>query len=168
MAEEEATSDLIVQAARQALERAGLGPVDLDLVLVAIDTADYISSATASVVQAKLGAKNAGTFDINCACAAWVTALDTAARYIATDSDYNYILVAAGYGMSKFIDWSDKYTATLFAYGAGVAISGSGEEPGFITGKLIVAGEYHDALGIMNNVQPMVLVYSDGFRESVA
>ena len=103
MAEDEATSDLIVQAARQALERAGLGPADLNLVLVATDTPDYISPATASVVQAKLGAKNAGTFDINCACAAWVTALDTAARYIATDSDYNYILVAAGYGMSRFI-----------------------------------------------------------------
>jgi len=148
MAEDETTSDLIVQAARQALERAGLGPADLDLVLVATDTPDYISPATASVVQAKLGAKNAGTFDINCACAAWVTALDTAARYIATDSDYNYILVAAGYGMSKFIDWTDKYTATLFADGAGVAILGSGDEPGFLTGKLIAAGEYHDALGI--------------------
>ncbi len=148
MAEDETTSDLIVQAARQALERAGLGPADLDLVLVATDTPDYISPATASVVQAKLGAKNAGTFDINCACAAWVTALDTAARYIATDSDYNYILVAAGYGMSKFIDWTDKYTATLFADGAAVAILGSGDEPGFLTGKLIAAGEYHDALGI--------------------
>lgn len=148
MAEEEATSDLIVKAARQALERAGLTSGDLDLILVATDTPDYISPATASVVQAKLDANRAGTFDINCACAAWVTALDTAARYIATDSDINYILVAGGYGMSKFIDWTDKYTATLFADGAAVAILEGGDEPGFLASKLIGAGEYHDALGI--------------------
>ncbi len=74
---------------------------------------------------------NAGTYDINCACAAWVTALDMAARYIATDPDYNKILVAGGYGMSRFIDWTDKYTSTLFADGAGVAIVGAGDQPGF-------------------------------------
>ncbi len=150
MAEGETTSDLIVLATRQALVRVGLEPADLDLILVATDTPDYISPATASVVQAKLGAKNAGTFDINCACAAWVTALDAAARYIATDSDYQYILVAGGYGMSQFIDWSDKYTATLFADGAGVAIVGRGDVPGFLSGKLIAAGEYYDALGIFS------------------
>ena len=148
MAEDETTSDMVVHAADQALERAGLTPDDLDLILVATDTPDYISPATASVVQAKLGALNAGTFDINCACAAWVTALDTAARYIMTDSDYDFVLVAGGYGMSKFIDWSDKYTATLFADGAGVAIVGVGDRPGFLAANLMAAGEYHDALGI--------------------
>ncbi len=148
MAEDQVTSDLVTAAARQALARAGLEPADLDLILVATDTPDYISPATASVVQAKLGANNAGTYDINCACAAWVTALDAAARYIATDSDYNNILVAGGYGMSKFLDWSDKYTATLFADGAGAVIVSNGNEPGFLAGKLFAAGDYHDALGI--------------------
>ncbi len=148
MADHETTSDLVVSAANQALERAGLSAADLDLILVATDTPDYISPATASVVQAKLGADKAGTYDINCACAAWVTALDAAARYIATDSDYRHILVAGGYGMSRYIDWSDKYTCTLFADGAAAAIVGAGDEPGFLAGKLIAAGEYHDALGI--------------------
>jgi 3-oxoacyl-[acyl-carrier-protein] synthase-3 len=148
MADDETTSDMVVAASRQALERAGLAAAELDLILVATDTPDYLSPATASAVQAKLGASNAGTFDVNCACAAWVTALDMAARYIATDADYRHILVAGGYGMTKFIDWTDKYTCTLFADGAGVAIVGAGEEPGFLSGKLFAAGEYHDALGI--------------------
>jgi 3-oxoacyl-[acyl-carrier-protein] synthase-3 len=148
MADDETTSDMILAASRQALDRAELEGVDLDLILVATDTPDYISPATASVVQAKLGAVNAGTYDINCACAAWVTALDMAARYIATDPAYNHILVAGGYGMTKYIDWTDKYTCTLFADGAGVAIVGGGAEPGFLAGKLIANGEYHDALGI--------------------
>ena len=148
MAEGETTSDMIVAAARQALDRAGVAATDLDLILVATDTPDYISPATASAVQAKLDATNAGTYDINCACAAWVTGLDMAARYIATDPDYRYILVAGGYGMTRFIDWTDKYTCTLFADGAAVVIVKSGDAPGFLSGKLMAAGEYHDALGI--------------------
>jgi len=148
MSAEETTSDMIVAATRQALDRAGLAAVDLDLIVVATDTPDYISPATASVVQAKLGAENAGTFDVNCACAAWVTALDLAARYIATDSDYSHILVAGGYGMTRYIDWTDKYTCTLFADGAAVAILGAGDSPGLIASKLAASGQYHDALGI--------------------
>jgi len=148
MDEDETTSDMIVAASLQALERAGLEASNLDLIIVATDTPDYISPATASVVQAKLNAPQAGTFDINCACAGWVTALDTAARYIATDIDYNHILVAGGYGMTKFVDWTDKYTCTLFADGAAVAIVKAGDKPGYLAGKLKAAGEYHDALGI--------------------
>jgi 3-oxoacyl-[acyl-carrier-protein] synthase-3 len=148
MAETETTSDMIVAATKQALERAHLKATDLDLIIVATDTPDYPSPATASVVQAKLGATNAGTFDVNCACASWVTGLDMAARYIATDTDYRHILVAGGYGMTKFLDWQDKYTATLFADGAGVVIVRAGDAPGYLAGKLIAHGQYHDALGI--------------------
>jgi len=148
MAETETTSDMIVVASRQAIERATVKPTDLDLIIVATDTPDYLSPATASVVQAKLGATNAGTYDINCACAAWVTGLDMAARYIATDSDFKHILVAGGYGMTKFLDWHDKYTATLFADGAASVIVKAGDEPGYLSGKLMARGEYHDALGI--------------------
>ncbi len=148
MADDQATSDLIVPAARQALDRAGITPEALDLIVVATDTPDYISPATASVVQAKLGAARAGTYDINCACAAWVTGLDAAARMIATDPEVNRVLVAGAYGMTKYLDWHDIYTATLFADGAGAVVLGAGDAPGFMAGKLAGAGEYHDALGI--------------------
>lgn len=148
MADDETTSSMVVAAAEQALTRAGITAADLNLIIVATDTPDFISPATASAVQAKLGANSAGTYDINCACAAWVTGLDMAARYIATDSDYNSILVAGGYGMTKFLDWRDKYTCTLFADGAAAVIVGAGDRPGFLAGRLMADGRYHDAMGI--------------------
>jgi 3-oxoacyl-[acyl-carrier-protein] synthase III len=148
MADDETTSDMIVAASQQALSRAGISASMLNLIIVSTDTPDYISPATASVVQAKLKATHAGTFDINCACAGWVTGLDMAARYIATDQDMRYILVAGGYGMTKFIDWTDKYTCTLFADGAAVAIVSAGDHPGYLSGILKAEGEYHDAMGI--------------------
>lgn len=148
MADDEATSDLAVAASRQALARAGIRAADLDLIIVATDTPDYISPATASVVQARLGARNAGTYDINCACAAWVTGLDSASRYIATDPDYEHILLVGAYGMTRYLDWTDKYTCTLFADGAGAVVLKASDEPGFLAGGLLASGEYHDALGI--------------------
>ncbi len=148
MAADQVTSDLAVNASRVALERAGLQPTDLDLVIVATDTPDYISPGTASVVQSKLGAANAGTFDVNCACAAWVTGLDIAAKQIAVDPGYNHVLVVGAYGMSRYIDWKDKATATLFADGAGAVVLRAGEQPGFMASKLIAVGDYHDALGV--------------------
>lgn len=148
MADDETTSDLLTAASKVALDRSGLKAIDLDLIIVATDTPDYLSPATASVVQHKLGAIRAGTYDINCACAAWVTGLDAAARYIMTDADINTVLVAGGYGMTKFVDWTDKYTCTLFADGAGAVIVRAGDAPGWLAGKLVAHGEYHDALGI--------------------
>jgi 3-oxoacyl-[acyl-carrier-protein] synthase III len=148
MADDETTSDLIAAACLQSLERVELDPAQVDLLIVATDTPDYLSPATASAVQAKLGLTHSGAYDVNCACAAWVTGIDMAARYIATDDEMNNILVAGGYGMTKFIDWTDKYTCTLFADGAGAVLVQTAEKPGFLAGKLVAHGQYHDALGI--------------------
>ena len=148
MADDEVTSDLVVAAAKQALERANVAVTDLDLIIVATDTPDYISPSTAAVVQHKLGATHAGVFDVNAACAGWVSALDIAARYVATDVDINRVLVCGGYGMTRYLDWDDKKTATLFADGAGAVVVGATEERGFLAGKLEADGQYHDALGI--------------------
>jgi 3-oxoacyl-[acyl-carrier-protein] synthase III len=148
MAPDETTSDLAVRAALQCLQRAGRSPADLDLVIVATDTPDYLSPATASVVQAKLAAHRAAAFDLNCACAAWVTALDVAARRVATDPACRLALVAGAYGMTRFLDWSDKHTATLFADGAGAVLLEAAAEPGFLAGRLAADGSWHDALGV--------------------
>ncbi len=123
-------------------------PSELDLVIVATDTPDYLSPATATVLQSKLGAVNAGTYDVNCACSAWVTAVDGAARIIMTDSDVNLVLVVGSYGMSRFVDYTDHKTCTLFADGAGAVLLRSANEPGFLAGKLTADGSYYDALGI--------------------
>lgn len=148
MADDQCTSDLCAEAARPALERAGITPSDLNLIIVASDTPDYLSPSTASVVQAKLGARSAGTYDINCACASFVSALDIASKTIMADTDYHQILVIGAYGMSRYIDWTDKKTCTLFADGAGAAVLKASATPGILASKLSAHGEYHDALGI--------------------
>ncbi|MFP4320823.1 MAG: 3-oxoacyl-ACP synthase III family protein [Anaerolineales bacterium] len=148
MADDELTSDLAVNAARPALERAGITPAELDLIIVATDTPDYISPGTSSVVQHKLGATQAGTFDLNNACAAWGTGLDVASKYIMTDTDYNHVLVVGAYGMSRYVDWSDKRTCTVFADGAGAVILQPSDQPGFLGGKILADGAYHDYMGV--------------------
>jgi 3-oxoacyl-[acyl-carrier-protein] synthase-3 len=148
MAPDQTTSDLITEASRIALDRAGVAAGDLDLIIVSTDTPDYLSPSTSVVVQHKLGANKAGSYDINSACAGWVMALDQGARYLMTEPSYKYILVAGGYGMSRFLDFGDKKTANLFADGAGAAVLGVGEEPGLVGSNFLAVGEFHDALGI--------------------
>ncbi len=148
MTPDQTTSDLVVEASRRALERAGVRPEDLDLIILSTDTPDYLSPGTSVVVQHKLGAVNAGCWDVNSACAGWVTALDQGARYIMTEPSIRYVLVAGGYGMSRFLDLKDKRTANLFADGAGAVVLGAGSEPGFLASQFLARGEYHDALGI--------------------
>jgi 3-oxoacyl-[acyl-carrier-protein] synthase-3 len=148
MADGQVTSDLATTAAAQALSRAGLEPRDVDLILVVTDTPDSPSPATASVVQHKLKAARAAAFDLNCACAGWVTALDTGAKFIAADSAYRNVLVIGAYGMSRHLDWTDKTTCTLFADGAGAVVLRASDHPGHLATQLYADGSYHDALGI--------------------
>lgn len=148
MLPDQTTSDLIVEAAKKALTRAGISASDLDLIIVSTDTPDYLSPSTSVVVQYKLGADKAGCYDVNSACAGWVTALDQGARYLMTEPKMKYILVAGGYGMSRFLDFKDKKTANLFADGAGAVVLGIGEEQGFLGSNLLAVGSFHDALGI--------------------
>ena len=148
MSPEQTTSDLIVEASRKAIKQAGITAADLDLIIVSTDTPDYLSPSTSIVVQYKLGADKAGSYDVNSACAGWVTALDQGARYLMTEPAYKYVLVAGGYGMSRFLDFTDKKTANLFADGAGAVVLGVGEERGFLGSNLLAVGSFHDALGI--------------------
>jgi 3-oxoacyl-[acyl-carrier-protein] synthase-3 len=148
MTTEQNTSDLVVEAARVALQRAGITPEDLDLLIVSTDTPDYLSPSTSVVVQHKLGATRAGCYDVNSACAGWVTALDQGARFLLTEPAARYVLVAGGYGMSRFLDFKDKKTANLFADGAGAAVLGVGDAPGWLGSNLLAVGSFHDALGI--------------------
>jgi 3-oxoacyl-[acyl-carrier-protein] synthase-3 len=147
--DEESTADIAIRAALDALGNARVDPADLDLIIVASDTPEYISPATSSVVQSKLGAKCAANFDINCACASFVTAVDTASKFIIADEQYRNVLIIGAYAMSKYLDWTDKKTCTLFADGAGALVLQAGEEgPGFLASELAADGSYHDAMGI--------------------
>lgn len=148
--EEESTADLAEHAARQAIERAGIRAEDIDLLIVSTDTPEFVSPSTASVVQHRLGAKNAGTFDINTACAGFVTALDIGAKYIRADEQYNHVLIIGAYAMSKYLNQEDKKTVTLFADGAGAVIlkAGKNKDKGFLVSELISQGEYNEWMGI--------------------
>lgn len=148
--ENQSTADLCVEAAKNALRDANVSPEELNLLIVATDTPEYISPSTASVVQYRLNAVNAGTFDINTACAGFVTALNVASKFIIADNKYKNILVIGAYAMSKYLDLNDKKTVTLFADGAGAVVLSAEEftNRGYLTGDMISQGQYHDWMGI--------------------
>ena len=139
--EDWATSDLAVRAARQALERAGKKAVDVDLVIVGTDSPDYVTPATSVIVQDKLGAKNAGTFDVGCACASFPTALSSAAGMMATNASLKTVLVIGVYLMHKLANADDPM---IFFYGdgAGAAVLERSDEPGFVASAFRADGSY--------------------------
>jgi 3-oxoacyl-[acyl-carrier-protein] synthase-3 len=141
------TSDLATLAAQEALKSAGIKPEDLDLIILGTDTPDYITPSTSVVVQYKLGAKNAGTFDVSCACAGFPTGLNIAAGLIATNPAYKYILVIGVYMMSKLAAQDDPM---LFFYGdgAGAAVLTGDSQPGFISSAFLADGSFHQFWGI--------------------
>ncbi len=148
-AENESTADLATAASKRALEAAGVSVEDLNLIILATDTPEHLSPATSVIVQDRIGARNAGTFDVSCACAGFVTALDAASKFIIADPAYKNILVIGAYAMSKYIDWKDKKTATIFADGAGaVVLRASDEAPGFLGSRLLADGRFSDYMGI--------------------
>lgn len=150
MAEDEEASDMAVYAGMQALKNAGVKPSELDLIIVSTDTPDYISPCTAAIVQHRLLAKNAGIFDTNVACAGWVTALNTATKYIMADQHYHKALVIGTYAMTRFLNWHDKVTAPTFSDGAGAAVlvEDNSETGGYLGSMLYADGYYWDYLGV--------------------
>lgn len=148
-AEDESTADLCVNAAKEILQNANLKTEDLDLIIIATDTPEYISPSTASVIQDRLGAVNAGTFDLNSACSGFVNALDVGAKYIQADKNYKHILIIGAYAMSKHLNKSDKKTVTLFADGAaGVILKADERGAGMLASQLKTKGEYSTWMGI--------------------
>lgn len=134
-------SDLALRAAQQALDRAGKSAEEVDLIILGTDSPDYITPATSVVLQAKLGARNAGTFDVGCACASFPTAISNAAGLMATNAALKTILVVAVYQMHKLANENDPM---IFFYGdgAGAAVLERGDEPGFVAAAFQADGAY--------------------------
>lgn len=139
--EDWSASDLALRAAQQALDRAGKTPEDVDLIILGTDSPDYITPATSVVLQAKLGAKNAGTFDVGCACASFPTAISNAAGLMATNPGLKTVLVVAVYLMHKLANEDDPMVF-FYGDGAGAAILERSEEPGFIAAAFHADGTY--------------------------
>lgn len=148
--ETQSTADLAAEAGKDALKKGSISPEEIDLLIVSTDTPEYISPSTSSKVQHLLGLKNAATFDINSACSGFVTALDTASKFIQADSQYKTVMVVGAYAMSKYLNTLDKKTVNLFADGAGCMVLKAEEnsDSGVLASKLITLGQYHDYMGI--------------------
>ncbi|MBE0639932.1 MAG: ketoacyl-ACP synthase III [Bacteroidales bacterium] len=148
--ENQSVADLVIEAAGKAMTAGNVKPEEIDLLIISTDTPEYISPSTASKVQYKLGLVNAGSFDVNTACAGFVTALDMGAKYIRADEHYNTVMVVGAYAMSKYLNMKNKNTVTLFADGAGAFILKTTEDKnrGFLASQLITRGEFYDYMGI--------------------
>lgn len=169
-AENESTADMAAAAAEKALQSAAVTASDIDLILLATDTPEFISPATAPVVQARLGAFNAGAFDINSACAGFVTALDIGWKYIRADERYNKVLIIGAYAMSKYLDSKDKKTSTIFADGAGAVVLAASDEPGVLASELHADGRLASGMGVFagGTAEPVTeSVLKEGYRNKL-
>jgi 3-oxoacyl-[acyl-carrier-protein] synthase-3 len=117
----EYTSDIASKAAQSALQRAGIKPEQIDLIIVATITPDMLFPSTACLVQQKIGAKKAAAFDIEAACSGFIYGLEIAQQFI-TSRTYDTVLVIGAEKLSSIIDWTDRNTCVLFGDGAGAAI----------------------------------------------
>lgn len=142
-----ATSDLALPAARQALEAAGTSPAEVDLLIVGTDSPDYVTPATSTVLQHKLGAVNAGTFDVGCACASFPTGLASAAGWIATSASIRTVLVVGVYLMHRLADPDDP-AVFFYGDGAGAAVVELSPERGFVGATARADGSYAGRWGI--------------------
>ncbi|HEX4841898.1 MAG TPA: beta-ketoacyl-ACP synthase 3, partial [bacterium] len=124
----QASSDLAYDAAREALDDAGIGPEQVDLIIVGTATPDMLFPATACILQDRLGARQAGAFDLSAACSSWVYGAAVAHGYIASGMA-NTVLVVGAETLSKIIDWRDRGTCVLFGDSAGAVVM-SATDPG--------------------------------------
>jgi 3-oxoacyl-[acyl-carrier-protein] synthase III len=143
---EESTSDLAAHAARHALARAGVGPEEVDLIVVGTTTGDMLLPSTASFVQRKLGACRAAALDVAAACAGSVYGLSVGAQYIATRK-HRTVLVIGAEVYSRIVDWTDRTTAILFGDAAGaVVLRPSPDASGIVDADLHADGRYTEIL----------------------
>lgn len=116
--EGEATSDMCTMIAKQLLEKSGKSPEDIDLILIATSTPDYLVVSTAALVQDKIGAINAWGYDIVAACTGFVYALETGSKLVESGKYKNVIVIGAD-TMSSIIDYTDRNTCVIFGDGGG-------------------------------------------------
>lgn len=145
-APEETVATMSVEASKEALNRAGLSPKDLDLIILATSSPDYHLPAAASLVQDMLGASYVPAFDLRAGCTGFLYALVAATQFIATGT-YRNILVIGAEIISKFIDWTDRNTCVLFGDAAGAVVLQPSDYPtGVLSFLLGSDGSQADAL----------------------
>jgi len=145
------SSDLALQASRAALEAAGLAAADVDLIIVATSTPDYVFPSTACLLQAKLGIAPCPAFDVQAVCSGFVYALATADSFIRGGSVKRALVVGAEV-FSRILDWNDRGTCVLFGDGAGAVVLAAAETPGIHASVLRADGRYAGILSVPGNI----------------
>jgi 3-oxoacyl-[acyl-carrier-protein] synthase-3 len=149
--ESQTSSDLGFEASKRALEAAGVKASDLDLIIVATSTPDYVFPSTACLLQAKLGVKDCPAFDVQAVCSGFVYALATADAFIKS-GQYRKALVVGTEVFSRILDWNDRGTCVLFGDGAGAVVVTASQSPGIHASVLHADGSYADILSVPGNV----------------
>jgi 3-oxoacyl-[acyl-carrier-protein] synthase-3 len=143
-----AGSDLALEASRRALEMAGRASADVDLIIVATSTPDYVFPSTAALLQSKLGITNgAPAFDVQAVCSGFAYALTIAEKFIRSGS-HKCALVVGAEVFSRILDWQDRGTCVLFGDGAGAVVLEAAEQPGILASALHADGRHHGILSV--------------------
>jgi 3-oxoacyl-[acyl-carrier-protein] synthase-3 len=149
--ESQASSDLALEASRRALQAAGVAASELDLILVATSTPDYIFPSTACILQDKLGVKGSAAFDVQAVCSGFVYGLATADTFIRS-GQYKKALVVGAEVFSRILDWNDRGTCVLFGDGAGAIVLAADSKPGIHASVLRADGSQVGMLSVPGNV----------------
>ena len=149
--ESQGSSDLALQASRNALEAAGMEASEIDLIVVATSTPDYIFPSTACLLQAKLGVKGCAAFDVQAVCSGFIYGLATADSFVRS-GQYKRALVVGAEVFSRILDWNDRGTCVLFGDGAGAAVLVPDAEPGIHASVLHADGSQAGMLSVPGNV----------------
>ncbi len=150
-AEGEVTSDMGLAASQQALEMAGIGPEEVDLIVCATSTPDETFPATATRIQARLGSTRGAAFDVQAVCSGFIYALSIADAYIRLGQAQTVLVVGAE-TFSRILDWTDRSTCVLFGDGAGALLlrgepgEGTAADRGLLSTHIHSDGRFHDAL----------------------
>jgi 3-oxoacyl-[acyl-carrier-protein] synthase-3 len=145
-APEEYTSIFAVRAARQAIERSGIDPADIDLLLCATTTPDQILPSTGCLIQAEIGANKAAAFDLAAACSGFLYGLTLVHSMIRT-GQARYALVIGAEVLTKYVDYTDRSTCVIFGDGAGAAVLGPApENRGILSARIRSDGRYAEQL----------------------
>jgi len=149
--ESQTSSDLALEASRRALQAAGVAASDIDLIVVATSTPDYIFPSTACLLQAKLGVKGCAAFDLQAVCTGFIYALATADGFIKNQTAKRALVVGAEV-FSRILDWNDRGTCVLFGDGAGAVVLAADDKPGIHASRLHADGGQVGMLSVPGNV----------------
>lgn len=149
--EKETTASMGAQAAREALDAAGLAPDDVDMIVLATTTPDRIFPGTACHIQRELGTPVCPAFDVQAVCSGFIYGLDIARRFIMTGGG-DTVLVIGSEVLSRIVDWSDRSTCVLFGDGAGAVVLQARDEPGILSTHLHADGRYDHLLQVSPEV----------------